>query len=69
MLCVIPLAVILCRLESAYHFSSSEKRINHLHFMDNLKLYAKNERGLESIVQIIWEFGVDKCATRVLKIE
>ena len=37
--------------------------------MDNLKLYAKNERDLESIVQIIWEFGVDKCATLVLKIE
>lgn len=69
MLCVIPLTVILCRLESAYHFSSSEKRINHLRFMDNLKLYAKNERGLESIVQIIWEFGVDRCATLVLKIE
>ena len=39
--------------------------------MDDLKLYAKNEKGLESLVQIVrifiddigMAFGVDKCAT------
>ena len=43
--------------------------------MDDLKLYAKNENGLESLVQkvhifsydIDMEFGIDKCATLVLK--
>ena len=42
--------------------------------MDDLKLYAKNEKGLESLVQTVWifsddismEFGIDICATLVL---
>ena len=45
--------------------------------MDDLKLYAKNEKGLESLVQTVWifsddigmEFGIDKCAALVLKRE
>ena len=43
--------------------------------MDDLKLYAKNEKGLESLVQTArifnddlgMKFGIDKCATLVLK--
>ena len=43
--------------------------------MDDLKLYAKNEKGLESLFQTVrifsddigMEFGIDKCATLVLK--
>ena len=43
--------------------------------MDDLKLYAKSEEGLESLVQTVrifsddigMEFGIGKCATLVLK--
>ena len=43
--------------------------------MDDLKLCAKNEKGLESLAQTVriinddigLEFGIDKCATLVLK--
>ena len=43
--------------------------------MDDLKLYAKNKKGLESLSQTVrifsddisMEFGIDKCATLVLK--
>ena len=43
--------------------------------MDDLKLYAKNEKGLDSLVQTVrifskdigMEFGIDKCGTLVLK--
>ena len=43
--------------------------------MDDLKLYAKNEKSLDSLVQTVrifsddtgMEFGIDKCATLVLK--
>ena len=57
--------------ESAYQFSSQKKKINNILFMDDLKLYAKNEKGLESLVQIVrifiddigMAFGIDKCAT------
>ena len=41
-LCLIPLTVILHKLESAYQFSSNKENINHLLFMDDIKLYAKN---------------------------
>ena len=42
--------------------------------MDDLKLYFKKEKGLESLVQPVrifsddigMEFGIDKCATLVL---
>ena len=43
--------------------------------MDYLEVYAKNKKGLDSLVQTVWifsddigmEFGIDKCATLVLK--
>ena len=74
-LCLIPLTVILHKSESAYQFSGNKEKINHLLFMVDLKLYAKNEKGLESLVQTVqifsddidMEFGTDKCATLVLK--
>ena len=74
-LCLIPLTLILHKSESAYQFSSTKEKINHLLFMDDLKLYAKNEKGLDSLVQTVrifskdigMEFGIDKCGTLVLK--
>ena len=56
------------------NFQVTRKR-NHLLFMDDLKLYAKNEKGLESLVQTLqifsndigMECGIYKCATLVLK--
>ena len=61
--------------ESAYQFSSNKEKINHLLFIDDLKLYAKNEKDLDSLVQTVrifsngigMEFGIDKCATLVVK--
>ena len=40
-----PLTVILHKSQSAYQHSSNKEKINHLLFMDDLKLYAKNEKG------------------------
>ena len=48
--CLIPLTVILRKSECAYPFSSYKEKMNHLPVMDNLKLHAKNEKGLESPV-------------------
>ena len=52
-----------------------EKKINHLLFVDELKLYAKSERGPNSLVQTVhvfssnqrMEFGVQKCAMLVMR--
>ena len=74
-LCLLPLTLILHKSESAYRFPSTKEKINRVLFMDDLKLQAENEKGLESLVQTVrifsddigMEFGMDKCATLVLK--
>ena len=74
-LCLLPLTLILHKSESPYRFPSTNEKINRVLFMDDLKLQAENEKGLESLVQTVrifsddigMEFGMDKCATLVLK--
>ena len=69
-LALIPLSLILRKAKTAYEFSESKEKINHLLFMDDLKLYSRSEKGLDSLVQrvrvfsedIAMEFGVEKCA-------
>ena len=44
--------------------------ISHLLFMDDLKLFAEDERGIERLIEVVhafsrdigMEFGLDKCA-------
>ena len=36
---------------AAYEFSGSYEKINHLLFLDALKLYSQNEKGLDLLVQ------------------
>ena len=49
---LIPMSMILRKVAYAYEFKSGVK-LNHLLFMDDLKLYAKSETGLESLVQTV----------------
>ena len=39
-LALIPLDLILKKAKAAYEFSESQEKINHLLFMDDLKLYS-----------------------------
>ena len=72
---MILLSLILRKTKAAYEFSGSKENIIHLLFMDALKLYSRDEKGLESLVETIrvfsedigMEFGIDKCA--LLKME
>ena len=72
-LCPIPMTVFLLKSECAHQCSSNKEKVNHLLFMDDLKLHAKNAKGLKSLVQTVlifnntgMEFDADKCATIVL---
>ena len=58
-LALIPLSLILRKAKEAYEFSGSKEKINHLLFMGDLKLYSRNEKELDSLVQTIHVFGVD----------
>ena len=45
-----PLSLILRKAKAGYEFSESKEKINHLLFMDDLKLYSRSEKGLDSLV-------------------
>ena len=74
-LALIPLSLILRNAKAAYEFSGNKEKINHLFFMDGLKLYSRNEKGLDSLVQTVhvlsedigMKFGTEKCVV-MLKI-
>ena len=50
-LVLIPLNLILRKTKAAYEFSESKKKMNHLLFLDDLKLYSQSNKGLDSLVQ------------------
>ena len=74
-LALIPLSLILRKAKAAYEFSESKEKINHLLFMDDLKLHIQNGKGLDSLVQTVrvfsedigMEFGTEKCAISVME--
>ena len=76
-LALILLSFILRKAKAAYEFSGSKEKINHLLFMDDLKLYSRNEKELDSLVQTVrvfsedigMEFGTEKCAMLVIEKE
>ena len=71
---LIPLTLVLRKAKSSYELSNREK-INHLLFMDDLKLFARSEKGLDSLVQTVrvfsddigMQFGIEKCAMLVMR--
>ena len=74
-LALIPLSLILRKAKTAYEFSESKEKISHLLFMDDLKLYSRGEKGLDSLVQttrvfsedIEMEFAIEKCTMLVIE--
>ena len=74
-LALIPLSLILRKAKAAYEFSESKEKINYLLFMNDLKLYSRSEKRLDSLVQVVrvfsedigMEFGIEKCAMLVVE--
>ena len=71
---LIPLTHILRTANPGYEFRTGET-INHLLFRDDLKLYSKSEKALDSLIQIVaifsedigMQFGIDKSVMLVMK--
>ena len=59
----------------SYSLGNKQESINHLLFMDDLKLYGKSEEQIDSLTHTVriftddirMEFGLSKCARIVLK--
>ena len=72
---MIPLSHILSKCTAGYKLSRSQEKINHLMYMDDIKLLAKNEKELETLIHTLriysqdigMEFGIEKCALLVMK--
>ena len=67
---MMPLNHILRECICSYKFTKVQEKINHLMYKDDIKLFANNEKELETLLQAIWiysqdigmEFGIEKCA-------
>ena len=72
---MMPLSHILKKCTAEYKLSKSQEKINYLMYMDDIKLFAKNEKELQILIQseriysqdIKMEFGIEKCALLVMK--
>ena len=51
--CLIPLSVILRKTQGKYQLSKEGESINHLLFMDDLKLYGSDERQIDSRINTV----------------
>ena len=75
MIALIPLSHVLRKSKAGYEYSKVREKVNHLLFMDDLKLYAKDETSLDSLIQTVrifskdigMQFGIDKCTMLSLK--
>lgn len=67
---MIPLSLLLRKESMGYRFGAEGKKINHLLFMDDLKLYGGSREEVEGLVDVVhtfsrdigMEFGIKKCA-------
>ena len=74
-ICMIPLTLILRKVTACYEWGDKEFKVNHLLFMDDLKLFAKNRNQMDSLVKTVhvfstdigMELGLSKCGVLVLK--
>ena len=55
---MIPLSLVLRKCEAGYTYAN-KKKVNHLLFMDDLKLYARSEFQLNSLIQSVRIFSND----------
>lgn len=74
-LAMIPMSLLLRKVKAKYEWGKKEFSLNHLLFMDDLKLYGKDEDQIDSLVRTVhiissdigMEFGLKKCGVLTLK--
>ena len=74
-LCMIPLSLVLRKVNVCYEWGKKRYKLNHLLFMDDLKLFSKSEEQIETLVRTVhifttdigMEFGLKKCGILVME--
>ena len=62
-------------MKDGYHLGKNRPKVNHLLYMDDLKLYAKDKKELDTLIQTVrvfskdigMDFGIEKCAMIQMK--
>ena len=62
-------------MKQEYSFSKGKCKLNHSHFMDDLKLYGGSQPDIDSFVQAVYtvrndigmRFGIDKCEVLAMR--
>ena len=70
-----PLNHILRKCTAGSKLNKSQEKINHLMYMDDIKLFSKNEKELETQIHAVrvysqdigMELSIEKCAMLVMK--
>ena len=58
-LSMVPLSLILRKLNASYEWGKKEYKLNHLLFMDDLKLFSKSEEQMDTLVRTVYVFSAD----------
>ena len=74
-LSMVPLSLIFKKVNACYKWRKKEYKLDHLLFMDDLKMYAKSEEQANTLVRTVYvfstdigmEFGIKKCGIRKMK--
>ena len=72
---MMPLQHMLRKYTTKYKLSKSQESIDPVMYKDDIKLFAKNEKELETLIHAVriysqdigMEYGIDKCAMPVMK--
>ena len=54
---MVPLSLILRKVKFHYEFGDKKTRLNHLLFIDDLKLFAKSQDQIDSLVNTVHMFS------------
>ena len=72
---LIPVTIILRTLKQEHSFGKDKERLNHLLFMDDLRLFGSNDNEINSLVKVVkivsgdigTQYGFDKCVVLKMK--
>ena len=56
---MVPLSLILKMVNACYKWGTKEYELNHLLFVDDLKLYAKSEEQTNTLARTVHVFSTD----------
>ena len=74
-ICLIPMSLVLRKVKAGYSFGNDKPKVNHLLFMDDMKLFGRSFVEIDKLVSTVYltsadmrmEFGIRKCSVLVLK--